>query len=172
MVTITDGGEIPAVNALVPERFRKNVIGRNKKDRSQIAFSPCGPIEFPNPIGININMMPFIKGNRKSLPKELWPYDTTILSTCPLDQSERGDDMYLIVQEGYVKANDTQRRPGLHIEPTASTKPANGEFAAALEHRWGRGVAWRPDELHGRLFQYEYHECCLGCFGRSQSRCC
>jgi hypothetical protein len=128
-------------------------LGRRKKDRPQIAFSPCANVKFPDPTGINVNMMPFVMGDRDSLPEELWPYFDMILTKCPVDQSEQGLVMYLTVQEGFVKAKDTQRRPGLHIEAPAASVRHSGEFAAAIEHfHWGYGEAHSPDELHGGLY--------------------
>ena len=140
-----------ATNALIPERYQMQRIGPSKNDRPQIAFSPCCSIKFPEPTGININMMPFIRGEKESLPKELWPYYELIISKCPTDDSEQGDVMYLTVQESYIEAGKTQRRPGLHIEAPASGCQ-RGEFAAALEHRWGFGMAYSADELHGGLY--------------------
>lgn len=126
-----------------------------KANPPQIAFSPCGMVEFPEPTGININMMPFVMGDRSSLPQELWPYFDMILSKCPVDESEMGQVMYLSVQESFVKASDTQRRAGLHVEaPAASFRHTNsGTFVAGEEaFRWGSGSAKSPDELHGGLY--------------------
>ena len=56
--------------------------------------------------------------------------------------------MYLTIQESFVQRGDTQRRGGLHVEAPG----AGGSFAAAIEHRWGQGIAWSPDELKGGLY--------------------
>ena len=143
-----------ACNALVPAMYQVERISPFKRDRPQIAFTPCvGMVEFPEPIGININMMPFVMGDRSTLPGELQPYYDAIISKCPIHEDEEGQVMFLTVQESFVKAEETQRRPGLHIEaPAASVHHQSGEFVAGLEHRWGMGMAFSPDERKGGLY--------------------
>lgn len=146
--------DCPALNALIPEQYQVEPISRYKKDRPQIAFSPCRAVEFPEPKGINVNMMPFVFDDRESLPRELRPYYDKIISKCPVAEEEDGDVMYLTVQEGFVEADVTQRRPGLHVEaPSASVAHyQSGQFVAGLEHRWGWGHAYSADERTGGLY--------------------
>jgi len=126
-------------------------------DHPEIAFSPCGPVTFPEPRGINVNMLPFIMGRRDSLPDELQPYHDLILQ-CPTQDSELGKVCYLTVAEGNVESGSTQRRGGLHIEAlnantaVGCTGKASCSFTAAPEHRWGVGVMGGPDEMHGGIF--------------------
>lgn len=143
-----------AVNVYMPYRFRPEVVGPYKHHRPQIAFSPCGRVDFPEPKDININMMPFVMGNRNTLPTELRPYYDKIISKCPVAETEKGDVMYLTVQESFIEEVETQRRPGLHIEaPSASAShPRSGNFVAGTEHRWGMGMAYSPDEIEGGLY--------------------
>lgn len=146
-------GDSPACNALIPTKYQVEPIGRLKKDRPHIAFTACRSVEFPEPSGININMMPFVMGDRKTLPRELQPYYDMIISMCPIAEEEKGEVMYLTVQESVVKKEETQRRPGLHIEaPSASARHQSGDFVAGLEHRWGMGMAFSPDERKGGLY--------------------
>lgn len=143
-------GQCLAFNALVLQTQQVELRGRFKKDRPKIAFTPCNTVNFPEPTGININMMPFVMGDRKTLPRELQPYYDTIISKCPIAEEEKGETMYLTVQESFVEATGSQRRPGLHIEaPSAS---AHYQSGAGLEHSWGVGMSYSPDELKGGLY--------------------
>lgn len=149
-----DGDAGRAFNALVQTRYHVETISLLKKDRPQIAFTPCNVVEFPESTGINVNMMPFVMGDRSTLPRELQPYYDSIITKCPIHRDENGEVMFLTVQESFVEAKKTQRRPGLHIEaPAASVHhQINGEFVAGLEHRWGMGIAFSPDERKGGLY--------------------
>ena len=125
-------------------------VGRLVVDRPQIAFSPCGRLQFPTPHDINVNMLPFILGDKSSLPDELLPY-YPLIEKCPVMEEEMGKVCYLTVSESYVNEDATQRRSGLHIEaPRVELEASN--FVAGQEHHWGCGVAYSPDELHGGLY--------------------
>lgn len=154
VVLSQDEGDIPVMNVLIPFQYQIERLGKYKHDRPHIAFSPCGQVEFPEPNDINVNMMPFVMGDRKTLPKELRPYYDTIISKCPVAEDEKGDIMYLTIQESFVQADKTQRRPGLHIEaPSASASHfRSGQFVAGLEHHWGLGMAYSPDEFEGGIY--------------------
>merc|ERR1711966_348085 len=70
---------------------------------------------FPEPSGINVNMMPIRLGMKESLPEYLhsyWP----LLEACKIAPSDVGKVGYLTVQENHVEKGETQRRPGLHVE--------------------------------------------------------
>lgn len=74
-----------------------------------------GPVKFPEPMGISINMMPFIMGYRLSLPDEYrhyWP----LVEACGLEDAQHGKVGYLSIMEGVVRSGQTQRRPGLHTD--------------------------------------------------------
>jgi hypothetical protein len=142
----------PAVNVLIHDRGSNcTLLGPKKEHRPQIAFTICGRVDFPPPQGIEVNMLPFIMGDPESLPNELQPYYDTVIARCPVEESEIGKVVYLTVNEGFVKAGNTQRRGGLHIEAPGSFK-TEASFTAAVEHHWGQGMADSPDELHGGLF--------------------
>ena len=75
---------------------------------------------FPPSRGINVNMMPFLLFDpRSTLPDELQSYADiikTISMLIPRVGSTDSHIAYLTVHESDVAANQTQRRPGLHIE--------------------------------------------------------
>lgn len=83
---------------------------------------------FPEPTGININMMPIKYFDlNNSLPKYLWGY-LDLIKACPVNLYDydskditkyvyRGNRIvYLTIHESMVPVGKTQRRPGLHIE--------------------------------------------------------
>lgn len=106
-------------------------------------------VKFPEPTGININMMPVKYWNLKeTLPDYLMGYKG-LIQQCPVLPSfspetyERKDHIvYLSVHESLVPVGQSQRRPGLHIE--------------------------RPIRVDGRVLPYdttfgsEYHNACWG----------
>jgi len=73
-------------------------------------------VRFPPPQGIQINMMPFVMGNKSSLPQEYCHY-WDMIDKCryKLQQSpvtEEGKVCYLTIHESDVKEGCTQRRGG------------------------------------------------------------
>ena len=124
----------------------------NNDKGSRKYFEHC-PIlqypEFPDPTGININMMPFICGHTFEdckLPEILRPYSDLIemclkhqhskkldhelnygfFGHC-LGQSDLGKVYYLTVQENAVKSGQSQRRPGLHVDSPGWVKIKNDD---------------------------------------------
>lgn len=85
-------------------------------------------INLPKPTDININMMPFIMGDVNSLPEEYKQYQH-ILDACQVDEAELGKVGYLTIQENFVKADNSQRRGGIHTEKHP-------------ERSWGGGNPW------------------------------
>ena len=77
-------------------------------------------IRFPEPTGININMMPFIMDTENfekcQLPGYLDKYWKCLIQKCPLGFDELGKIGYLTIQESHVNKGETQRRPGIHTE--------------------------------------------------------
>jgi hypothetical protein len=151
-------GPIPVkstVLALNPDHHRIltwSTLGQTCKDRPQIAFTTCGEVEeFPPPLDRNVNMMPFIMGKEESLPCDLRPY-YALIASCPVPESEIGKVCYLTVSERFIRASDTQRRGGLHIEAPRTSLQSDPAFTAAREHAWGMGVAFTQDELHGGIY--------------------
>jgi hypothetical protein len=62
-----------------------------------------------------INMMPFVIGEKDSLPREYhsyWP----IIKSCPIHKREFGKIGFLSVRESYVQSGNSQSRTGIHTE--------------------------------------------------------
>ena len=83
-------------------------------------------IRFPEPTGININMMPFIMDTENfekcQLPGYLEKYWKCLIQKCPLGFDELGKIGYLTIQESHVNKGETQRRPGIHTERPGKVK--------------------------------------------------
>lgn len=136
-------------------------LGRSEDDRKEVAFSLVAEVQFPNPIGLNVNMLPFIMGDKNSLPEPLRCYFPLILQ-CPVSEDEYGKVVYLTVSEGQVEADSTQRRSGLHVEAAGGIAGVNGKLLAGTESNWGGGVRdsfymggdveGEPDKYNGGLF--------------------
>ena len=121
----------------------------------------CTYPDFPEPSGININMMPFIVGEtfeECKLPEYVRPY-WDLIQLCLDPQSRRkyskkypsdlGRVYYLTIQETEVAPGQAQRRPGLHVDSPGSVKLRRGEAAV----RWGvtRGYqGWDGPGLYSR----------------------
>lgn len=86
------------------------------------SFVRLGRITFPKPTGININMMPFIIGDRTSIPQEYQVY-YPLLEQCRVNQEELGKVGYLSINENLVQANTTHRRGGIHTESIPASSP-------------------------------------------------
>ena len=124
-----------------------------------VSYAKVGKVVFPQPNDRNVNMLPFIFGNKRPLPKNLQCY-FDLVEACPYHKSERGTVGYLTVHESYVGAGKTQRRPGLHIESPGvfrsntnkdddnvenGEKKSHTSFRGAIEHGWGLGVFFGED---------------------------
>lgn len=93
----------------------------------------AGPVRFPPPSGLNVNMLPFIMGDDDSLPGAVRPY-LPIIRACSLTL---GRHAYLSISESYVRKGETQRRPGVHTEATRSIGWGGGSWGGRVE---GAGV--------------------------------
>eukprot|EP00980_Cylindrotheca_fusiformis_P007915 scaffold1696_cov166-Cylindrotheca_fusiformis.AAC.1 len=69
-------------------------------DNGFVAFSRCGYVDFPEPAGRNVNMMPFIFGDKESLPDDLQCY-YPLIQQCPYMTDDTGEVGYLTVHESY-----------------------------------------------------------------------
>jgi len=101
---------------------------------------PRGVAEFPEPTGININMMPFILGRKDSIPAQYqhyWP----LIQQCCIDESELKNIGYLTIQESLVSAGESQRRQGLHIESPGSLTLSGAFVDQRMD--WGCGIVRR-----------------------------
>jgi hypothetical protein len=96
--------------------------------------------EFPEPRGININMMPFRMGDKSSLPEDLYQY-WPMISLCT-DRDERGKIGFLTIQESQVEQGQSQRRPGLHVESPKVLMNSGGSLEEIM-HPWGISLGWR-----------------------------
>ena len=73
-------------------------------------------VRFPDPKGINCNMMPIKLGDINSIPKTMHQY-IPLLMACPLNNDEQNKIGYLTIHESVI-ANDgqSQRRGGIHTD--------------------------------------------------------
>ena len=123
--------------------------------------------KFPDPSGININMMPFICGDtfdNCKLPEFLRPY-SDLIAMCLQHHSYRenhhmwpksifpsdlGKVYYLTIQESDVDPGQSQRRPGLHVDSpgwikikdvgvTKRGEKGSGSSHIYNNHDWGAG---------------------------------
>jgi len=84
-------------------------------DKLTTAFEKLELVQFPDPADQMVNMMPIIMGDPNSIPGSLRHY-ADIVEQCDL---KLGSTVYLSVNESIVKADKTQRRPGIHTEATS-----------------------------------------------------
>lgn len=89
---------------------------------------------FPISAGININMMPFIMGNKESVPQEYRQY-WGLIEACQLERAELGKVGFLSVSESFVDAGKSQRRGGIHTEGHPDSR-WGGDSGAG----WGRST--------------------------------
>lgn len=108
-----------------------------KKSAYQIISSE-NKLSFPESRGIMINMMPYIIGDHGSIPPEYLQY-IDIIKVCEfnLSKEEMGKIGYLTINESDVKAGETQRRGGAHVERHPNAP-------------WGGGGSWGGEK--GGLF--------------------
>lgn len=129
-----------------------NLVRVNASDHyrpANCAFTKCGTISFPTPSGIDVNMLPFIMGEKTSLPDELQKYYDPLVAQCPLGFDEMGKVCYLSITERFITKGDTQRRGGLHLEAPihrCSFRPGN-----TFRARWGGGTMGK-DLCQGGIF--------------------
>ena len=84
---------------------------------------------------------PFLCPEKERATWGRWP-----IENIPL---EKGRVNYLTIQEGWVEAGESQRRPGLHVDSPGEVKIKNGELEQLAEgqgdsqayegHHWGLG---------------------------------
>lgn len=115
---------------------------------SVVHVTTIEPAVWPQHKGRNINMMPFVIGEEKTLPEEFrdwWP----IILKCPFDDDERGKVGYLTVQESTIESDQTsQRRAGLHCE--APGAPGKQVSYQSMRTFWGGGSSQRI--LYGGIY--------------------
>lgn len=95
-----------------------------------------GTVEFPAFSGVRVMMMPFLmQGPRNSLPDSLGMYRDAVASICSMATVKEGVG-YLTIDEALVRAGETHRRPGLHVDGFGAYGggggyAANGMFLAS-----------------------------------------
>jgi hypothetical protein len=90
-----------------------------------------GKVKFPEYREISINMMPFIAGDKFSIPEEYRQY-YGLIEACDLEEEEVGKVCFLTINESLVKKGNSQRRGGIHVEKTPTKAFGGGG--------WGGGV--------------------------------
>jgi hypothetical protein len=108
-------------------------------------YENISKVTFPEYQGnIHINMMPFIMGDKNTLPDYLHGY-LSIIEKC--SKIESGKVAYLTITESAVKAGNSQRRPGIHTEGTKSSGWGDGSWGNRRNNgnwgggEWGGGVS-------------------------------
>eukprot|EP00794_Sanderia_malayensis_P004882 gene4882-5522_t len=108
------------LNSLTLRQWQRETKGSDLWARERYPPYICQNVMFPEPSGININMMPFIMDNQKfskcRLPKMFFEYWNRIIRFCKWEDQQRGKIGYLTIQESVVEKDSSQRRPGLHTE--------------------------------------------------------
>ena len=128
-------------------------ISEEQRSTGYVAFAPCGTVAFPDPADRNVNMLPFIFGDRSSLPQDLQCYYGTVIEKCPYPKHETSKVGYFTVHESYVEGGKAQRRDGLRVKtPGLLRDEDSGLFYACSEHRWGQGVYFEPDRYEGGIY--------------------
>jgi hypothetical protein len=101
-------------------------------EQRDFAYDTCmtplrviAPVTFPEPTGLWVNMMPFVIGDPDSIPAHLRQYQG-LLDLCEFPESEYGRIGYLSICETFVRKGETQRRPGIHTEATATGRHGGG----------------------------------------------
>lgn len=100
----------------------------------------CGTAYFPSPLGLNINMMPFIMGKARTLPVNVRQY-LPMIRQC--DESSKGQFngsvCYLTIHESFIEEGQTQRRGGVHTEASKKGRWGGG---------WGRDGVWMASTVN------------------------
>lgn len=78
-------------------------------------FKHVTKVVFPAFSNLQCNMMPFRMGQMCSLPLKYHGY-WDLLDACQIPNEELGKVGYLTISESFVEKDETQRRPGLHVE--------------------------------------------------------
>lgn len=111
---------------------------------------PIGVLRFPPPRGININMMPFVIGNKNSLPTYLHGY-WDIIVDCDPEYRENGKIWYLTIDERELKQGEVHRRPGIHIESPGNILVRGSHKREKIYSSWGLGII-DTDRFEGGIF--------------------
>jgi len=114
-----------------------------------VALHFVGKTDFPKPKNININMMPFVYGDKDSLPMEYHGY-WDMIRQCNCSQ-EMGKVVFLTIHESIVKPGFSQRRGGIHVESPGKLPFLKYPLKWECWHPWGMG-GWMIGELVGGIY--------------------
>jgi len=121
----------------------------NQPPDAIVAVHRVGKTKFPKPKNININMMPFIYGDKESLPSEYHEY-WDMIKQCNCGQ-EIGSVVFLTIHESIVKPGLSQRRGGVHVESPGKLPFLKYPLKWELWHPWGMG-GWMLGERVGGIY--------------------
>lgn len=102
-------------------------------------FQIIGEIQFPKYSNVNVNMLPFIIGDIKSLPGSVMSY-ADLIERCGVSTKRSGEVGYLSISESYVAMGESQRRGGLHTEAHAVDGWGGGTWGGASSIETGEGI--------------------------------
>jgi len=134
----------------------------------QSTIDTRGNVQFPRIIGQRVYMQPFTK--KDGLPKNLGGWQRTIDQM--LDGIDTDGQIYLMIDQGWVKPGTTQRRPGPHVDMIWGNR-------GILCHGsgWGHGRRWRSHTGHlsgnhtqGIVLASNVHGC-VGYQGQYEEQC-
>jgi hypothetical protein len=97
--------------------------------------------EFPEPTGLNINMMPLITWNPDTHPDFIKPYMRMVWTASRFMSNYRAT-VYLTIHESMVPVGETQRRPGVHIESPTIIERHGTFMKQDFENDVYRGLSW------------------------------
>jgi hypothetical protein len=142
--------------SLVRDAWISELMAATMED-NHVAFAHVENVSFPEPHNINVNMMPFVMGDKNTLPEELHSYWGIIrLCVSTLTKGSAARIGYLTVHESIAEVEGaSQRRPGLHTEGFVRLPFERGcsrVHTLPRWHGWGFGHALRPGEFEGGIF--------------------
>jgi len=126
------------------KKWKKCILESNKyilnsKDKFRVidkCYESIGYVrKIPDPIGLNINMMPIIMGNNDSIPHNCKQYIEIINECIERTFDEKGKIGYLTIHESFIEKDKTQRRPGWHTESFDQLNLGNGSVIFPIH--WG-----------------------------------
>jgi len=119
----------------------------------EIGAVSCREVQFPKPVGLYVNMMPFVIGQAASIPRDLRQY-LPLLASCPISRGEWGEIGYLTIDERPVDAGASQRRPGVHVESLLTS-----EAGWAPMDYMPKTLAWGQGQVLKKRYRDEGYEC-------------
>jgi len=147
------------ISHFVRQKWTRDVVAASI-DAGHVAFAHVDNVTFPKQGELNVNMMPFIMGDKSSLPKELhgyWHMIQVCVKSLVKSRDAKADPSkqvgYLTVHESEVPEGEAQRRPGLHTEGFARAPYDSGNVRMLPRwHPWGFGHAMNNGEFEGGIF--------------------